>query len=78
MEEEYANKTVSEIAKKKDAPVEKKSAKKTQSKPAKKEEKPKQQSKPKKSGGGLFGAKKVKKNMTVKKVVKLIGSSKRH
>jgi hypothetical protein len=61
MEEEYANKTVSEIAKKKDAPVEKKSAKKTQSKPAKKEEKPKQQSKPKKSGGGLFGAKKVKK-----------------
>ena len=61
MEEEYANKTVSEIAKKKDAPEEKKSAKKTQSKPAKKEEKPKQQSKPKKSGGGLFGAKKVKK-----------------
>ena len=61
MEEEYANKSVSEIAKKKDAPVEKKSAKKTQPKPAKKEEKPKQKSKPKKSGGGLFGAKKVKK-----------------
>ena len=61
VEEEYANKTVSEIAKKKDVPVEKKSAKKTQSKTTKTEEKPKQQSKPKKSGGGLFGAKKVKK-----------------
>ena len=61
MEEEYANKTVSEIAKKKDAPAEKKPTKKTASKTAKKEEKPKQLSKPKKSGGGLFGAKKVKK-----------------
>ena len=56
--EEYENKTVSEIAKKKDAPAKKQSAKKADAKSSKKKDPPKQTTKPKKSGG-MFGAKKV-------------------
>ena len=64
LEEEIVNQSVSEIAKKKKSPADKKPAKKKQSsankKPAKKLENLKQKSDSKKSGG-LFGAKKVSK-----------------
>ena len=78
MEEEYANKTVSEIAKKKDAPVERNPQRKLNQNLQKRKKSRNSNQNLRNQVEVYLAPKKSRKSMTVKKVVKSIGSSKRH